>query len=248
MKMIQYEMIQMLRNLVIPFFSLVFPLGMLYLITPAVVGNLKGEVADYARISVFTTIVQVIPLAVGFMGFASIYAQELESHIPFRLKMFGISEMTQLYAKMIVTFVMITMSYSIYVCIARFQMGVPQLTIRNVMVIYILIIAEMIGLMILAYAICLYFKKFGPSFTLVMFLYFVILFGAGMMGIRESNMSEFVVRINRFFPFRYVSNDMHKIFFNQSYNYMPLIQSLIFFIGLSCIICLAVIRFKPKQL
>lgn len=243
-KMIQYEVIQMLRNFFTPFFGIVFPILMLNLIAPSITAELSEPVLGYVKVNIFTTMVQVIPLAIGFMGFAAIYAQELEVKIPFRLKMFGISEFTQLYAKLTVTIGLVTISYLIYVCAAQWQHGIPQLTLSHILLLYVLILGELIGLILLAYTICIFFKKFGPAFSVVMFLYFVIMMGSGMMGIREVNMPEWIQKINRCFPFTYISNDMYKVFFNQTYNFMPLIQALIFFVGCTFLLFFIVIKFN----
>lgn len=246
-RLVQYEMMSSLRSVFTPVFGIVFPLLMIILMVPGVTSGLSGVKKDYILVSLFITLSQIIPLVMGFIGFAAIYAQELEQKIPFRLRLFGISEGKQLCAKIITSLILFVFSYVVYVLVSAFYLQIPQLTVWNVLFLFLFLLFEMVGLVILAYAICLYFKKFGPAYAVVMILYFVIMFLGGMMGMRDTDMPEVIQKITRLFPFSYISFDMYKMFFNMEYNLMPFIQSLAFFVGLTIVLCVVTIRFKGAK-
>lgn len=246
-RLFKYEMEQLIRGIFTPFFGIVFPVLMLVFLSQGASSNTTGIERDILLVSMFTTLMQIIPLAVGFMGFSAVYAQELEQRIPFRLRMFGIKEKAILIAKILALLVFFTIGYLVYVLVAFFYVEIPHMTVMNVLILYGFLVLEMVGLIILGYSISLYFKKFGPAYTMVMLMYFAIMLGSGMMGLRENAMPDIMQKIIRLFPFSYISFDLYKIFFDQSYNFMPLIQSMIFFIGLVIVVCMIVIRFKGAK-
>lgn len=245
-RLIQYEFTQLLRGVFTPVFGIAFPVFMLILIS-ASIGSETGANRDIMLVSIFITLMQIIPLAVGFMGFSLIYAQELEQKIPFRLRMFGIKDGQILFSKIVSLLILYTIGYVIYVLAAIYYVKIPNITLINILILYAVLILEFTGLVILGYAICLYFKKFGPAYAVVMVIYFGIMIISGMMGIRENNMPDIIQKLTRILPFPYVSFDFYKIFFDQSYNFMPFIQSMIFFLGFVSILCIAVVRFKGTK-
>lgn len=245
-RLIQYEFIQLLRGVFTPVFGIAFPVFMLVLISASIRSE-TGVNRDIMLVSVFITLMQIIPLAVGFMGFSLIYAQELEQKIPFRLRLFGIKDWQILFSKIVSLLILYTIGYVIYVLAAIYYVKIPNITLINILILYAILILEFTGLVILGYAICLYFKKFGPAYAVVMVIYFGIMIISGMMGIRENNMPDIIQKLTRILPFPYVSFDFYKIFFDQSYNFMPFIQSMIFFLGFVSILCIAVVRFKGTK-
>lgn len=246
-KLLIYEFIKTCKNPTTIFFSLIFPIGMFALIASAVTKNLSGEAADIAKLSVLMTTVQIIPLALGLMSVTADFAQEVESNVPFRLKMFHISEASQLAAKIIVMVGIMTISYILYITIA-YIIGVHQITFTALLIVYIVITLELAGAMIISFSLSILFKKFGPAFAIAMALYFFILLMSGMMGLRESDMPQLLATISRTLPFPYISNDFYKLFTGQSYNFVPFIQAMIFYLGLSVITCAIVIRFRGAKM
>lgn len=246
-RLIQYEFIQLLRGVFTPVFGIAFPVFMLVLMSASGVGSESGVNRDMILVSFFITLMQIIPLVVGFMGFSQIYAQELEQKIPFRLRMFGIKDGQILFSKIVSLLVLYTIGFIVYMLVAVYYVKIPNITLINILILYAVLILEFIGFIILGYAICLYFKKFGPAYAVVMVLYFGIMIISGMMGIRENNMPDIMQKLIRILPFPYVSFDFYKLFFDQSYNFMPFIQSMIFFLGFASILCIAVVRFKGTK-
>lgn len=246
-RLVKYEMEQLIRGVFTPVFGILFPIFMLVILSKSALSDVPAIEYDVVLVSVFTTLVQIVPLSVGFIGFTAIYAQELEQKIPFRLCMFGIKESQMLVGKVITLIFVFTIGYIAYTLVAIYGVNVPNITLWNLLIMYAFLTFEMIGFITLGYTIAVYFKKFGQAYTVVTVLYFIIMFASGMMGMRESSMPDIMQKIIRFFPFSYISFDLYKIFLNQSYNFMPLIQSMLFFIGLSIVLCALVIRFKGTK-
>ena len=102
-------------------------------------------------------------------------------------------------------------------------------------------------LFMLAHGIANFFRKFGPAYGVSMTLYFVFMILGGMMGIRQNQLPPALRFVSKLLPLSYVSEDLYVVWLGKSYNWMPLIQSLLFLGGVSAIIMLLSFRYRKNQ-
>ena len=90
MKMIGFEIRNIIGNPFVHIFGIGFPIIMAILICKAVGAEIEdAALLQNTRTQIVLGIGTIIPLATIFMGYACQYSQELEKSIPLRMSLFG---------------------------------------------------------------------------------------------------------------------------------------------------------------
>lgn len=241
-KIIKYELLNLLGNPFVAFFGVIFPVMMSAIISNALHDQVPESFYPQADANVFITIIMVIPMAVVFLGYAANYSQELEKEIPLRMSLFGFRERTMLTAKMISHIVFMTAGLIIYTIFAYcfLELHVPQVKAALALLLCLYLMGAIF--FILSHAIANIFKKFGPTYSIVMGIYFLFMLLSGMMGVEVKRLPKPLRIIADLLPMSYVSSDFGDFWESGTYNAAPLIQSFLLFGAVAGILLLYSVR------
>lgn len=226
--LISYEIRNVLGDFFVPFFGIVFPVLMLILITKAVAADVSAKYVPEANTSVFIMMSMLIPMAVGLLGYASVYSKELEKDIPLRMRLFGIPEKALFESKVIAQLIVITTGLVLYTAVgyASLDLLVPDVKAAASLVICLYILGLIF--LIFSHSIATLTGKFGPTYAITMTLYFLSMMLSGMMGIKNDQLPGALKSVASLLPMSYISNDFIDFWKEGSYNYMPLLQAFLF--------------------
>lgn len=250
-KLNRYYLLTELKNLTgnwfIPFFGIVFPLFMAQIIIRAVVTDVPEAVMQEVSTTIALSFLQLVPLAVVFLGHASLYSQEMEKRIPLRMQLFGYSQSTQMLVRMISLLIFFTFGLLINLLVFKLTLDVATPTLMGFFLTVLVYYLLGVILFMLAHGIANFFRKFGPAYGVSMTLYFAFMILGGMMGITKDQLPSFLKPLANLLPFGYVGQDIYKVWVGQSYNWIPLIQALLFLGGVSAIVMLLSFRYRKNQ-
>jgi ABC-2 type transport system permease protein len=235
--LIKYEFRNLMGNIFTMIFGVFFPIGMTIFFGTAMVGTVPENVKDIFITTTFITNSVIIPLASILVGYSAVFSQELEKNIPLRFRLFGYTEKTVLTSKICANLIFITLSlmvYTLVVC-SVIKVQVPSLSSALILIVSLYLLSTF--LFILAHGISLFFKKFGPTFAISMGLYFAIMVLSGMFGVQAKD-----------FPTTYISGEFIDFWQRGSYNFVPYIQSFIFFAAVSCIILFMAVHHDSRRI
>lgn len=244
---IRYEFLNTLYNGYAFFFGAIFPVGLLHLIVRGALKDVpKAHLAE-AVTGVFIGMAMLIPLASIFLSHAATYANELDKNVPERITLFGFSERSILFNKMVSNFVFLTLCLVIY-----FVGTVPFLNMEKpkavAVVVWVIGIYVLLGiLMMLSHGIATLIRKFGPTYGVVMGLYFIIMILSGYMGIPVSQLPESLKPVSDLLPTTQLGNDYVNFWMGKEYNFGPLIQSMLFFGALSLTVLLIAFKVRGRK-
>ena len=102
-------------------------------------------------------------------------------------------------------------------------------------------------LMILSHGIATLIRKFGPTYGVVMALYFIMMILSGYMGIQTSKLPDFLKPVSDLLPTTQLGNDYIKFWMGKEYNFGPLVQSMLFFGALSLIVLLIAFKVRGRK-
>lgn len=241
-RIIKYEMLNLLGNPFVAFFGVVFPMMMSAIISQALRSQVPESFYAQANAQVFITVSMIIPMAVVFLGYAANYSQELEKDIPLRMSLFGFRERTVLVAKMISHIVFMTAGLLIYTVFVYsvLEIHIPQLKAALGLIGCWYLLGAIF--FILSHAIAGIFKKFGPTYSIVMALYFLFMLLSGMMGVQSDQLPKVLKVFADLLPMSYISSDFDSFWESGTYNAAPLLQSFLLIGAVSGILLLYSIR------
>lgn len=246
--LISYELRNITGNIYVIFFGVLFPIMMSTLLSVMLKKQLSESMYQEAVTSLFITASMIIPMAVLLIGYAATYSQELEKEIPLRLNLFGFSEKTMLFAKMAAYLLFITGAFLLYVISDIFILDIlppkPTTVVYSIIALYALAII----FLVLAHGLATFFRKFGPTYAVSMFLYFGFMILCGMMGITVDQLPAGLKAVARVFPMSYISSDFITFWQGGEYNFVPLLQSYLFLGAVSFIILILSIRKNQRIL
>ena len=237
LRLIQYEIRNILGNIFVIFFGVFFPILMSVLFSFVFKGQAEGEVYQQIMTGIFITMSLIIPLAVLLIGYAANYSQELEKDIPLRFSLFGYSQRTMLVAKMIAYLIFTTAAFIVYVAVDFTMLDLLMPTLSSALILIGSLYGLAVLLFILAHGIATFFKKFGPTYAATMSLYFGFMTLCGMMGINVEQLPTGMRAVARMLPMSYISTDFIDFWQGGHYRFAPFIQSFLFF-GAVCVIVL----------
>lgn len=239
--LIKYELKNNLYNGYSFFFGAIFPMILLILISRSITSDVPANMQAKIITGLFLTMSMIVPLASVFLGYAATYANELEKNIPQRLNLYGIKQSRLFSSKLIANYIFFTFCLLVY-CLSVFwvKIEIPQITPLLVWILVLYVLSAF--LLALAHGIANMIKSFGPTYGVVMGIYFGIMILSGMMGISIDNLPIFIQPISNLLPTSQMNKEFVEYWVGGSYNFAPLIQSMLFFGAVSFIILL--ISFK----
>ncbi len=246
--LIKYELRNLIGNIFTLIFGVFFPIGMTLFFGSAMVGNVPDNAKDIFITNVFIINSIIIPLASILVGYSAVFSQELEKNIPLRFRLFGYSEKTVLISKICAHLIFMTLSlvlYTVVIC-SMLKVQVPSLSSALILIVSLYLLS--IFFFILAHGIALYFKKFGPTYAITMILYFAIMIISGMFGVQAKDFPDPLKAVAYAFPTTYISGEFINFWQGGSYNFVPYIQSFIFFAAVSCIILFMSIHHDSRNI
>lgn len=228
-RLVAYEIRNLLGNPFVYIFGIFLPVLLLFIITRAIEAETPELFVAQANTSVFITMSLIVPMAVILIGYAANYAQELEKEIPLRMELFGYNGRAIFLAKIIAHFIVVAVGIALYTCVAYMAVDLQVPQFRSALcLIFCHFLLETI-FFALAHGIATFFKKFGPTYAVVMALYFGIMITCGMMGIQTDMLPLPVRKTAMLLPMSYISSDFIDFWTEGSYNFVPMIQSFLFF-------------------
>lgn len=227
--MVLYELRNINGNFMTHFFGIVFP-NMMTLIFAKTIGIQAPEaVKDRVMVSIMLSMSLIIPLSIMLIGYGALYSQEVENGVPLRMRLFGFRERSLLAAKIIAHMILMTAAFVLFAVFQMLTMDIPKPAASSV--ICLLVSLYLIGmiLLVIAHSLADIFRKFGITFGITMTVYFVLMVLTGMMGISTEQLPRALQKVAATLPMTYISNDFADFWTGGSYNFMPFIQSLLFF-------------------
>ena len=229
LKMVLYELRNLNGNLMPHFFGIVFP-NLMCLLLPKTIGSqLPEEIMNEVTTSIMLSMAMVIPMSIMFLGYGSLYSQEVERGIPLRMRLFGFEEKNTIKAKIAAHLILLTIALVIFGVFQVFITKVPRPAFFSFLCLLISVYLLGIILLVIAHAFASIFKKFSITFGVEMALYFLTLILCGMMGVETSVLPKALQKIAGTLPMTYISNDFADFWQGGTYQFMPFIQSFIFF-------------------
>ena len=246
-RMIQYELRNVAGNPFVHIFGVGFPLLLAIIITKSV----SGEISDNSYLgevitSIFLGIGTVIPLATILMGYSSTCSQDIEKEIPLRMQLFGFSEKYTIINRLIAEFIYMTLAFLIYFIVGCSVIKLVAPVTSGFIIYFVCIYTFAASLFVLAHAIANIVKKFGLTYMITMILYFGMMVLSGMMGITVDKLPKSVQMVSNLLPTTYFSKDFYAVWIGKAYNFVPLIQSYIFFFAIAGILIFIMI-YKAKR-
>lgn len=249
-KLILFEVRNIIGSPFIHIFGIGFPIFMVVIICKAIAAEMpSGDMLRSAQTQVILGIGTIIPLATILMGYACQYSQELEKEIPLRMLLFGFREKHTMINRIIAECIFMSVAFIIYftVVIAIFDIVTPT---WGGVVAYFLLLYLISGILfLLSHSIASIIKKFGATYVVVMALYFGIMILSGMMGIKIEALPGFLQNIAKLIPFYYYNQqEFLSLWTGESYNFIPMLQSLIFLGAISGIILFISLRKSSRSI
>ena len=246
--LIKYEFRNLMGNIFTIIFGVFFPIGITLFFGKALVGNVPEDMKDVFITSIFITSILIIPLASILVGYSAVFSQELEKNIPLRFRLFGYSEKTVLTSKICANLIFITLSLILYTVVICSVLKVQVPTLGSALILIVSLYLLSTFLFILAHGIAIFFKKFGPTYAITMILYFAIMGLSGMFGVQAKNFPDAIRSVAYVLPTTYIGGEFIDFWQGGSYNFVPYIQSFIFFAAVSCITLFMSIHHNSRRI
>jgi ABC-2 type transport system permease protein len=248
-EMIQYE----LRNVAGNPFVHIFGVGLPVLLSIIIAKSVSSEIPDNSYLgevitSIFLGMGAVIPLATILMGYSSTCSQDIEKNIPLRMQLFGFSEKYTIINRLIAEFIYMTFAFLIYFIVGCNVLKIVMPVASGVIIYFVCLYIFAAVLFVLAHAIANLVKKFGLTYLISMIIYFGMMILSGMMGITVGNLPKSLQIVSNLLPSTYFNKDFYTVWIGKAYNFVPMIQSYIFFFAISGILIFAMIYNSKRNL
>ena len=237
LSMILYELRNVTGNPFVHIFGIGMPVFMSVLISRITTLEVSDtSIVETICTTIFLGIGSLIPMATILMGYSVRQAQDRDKGRPERLQLFGIKNHVTICNRAISELIFMTAAFVIY-----FLVGVIFLDLKApvfsgfVLYIFCILLFSVLCFM-LAHAIASLAKKFGITYCVVMLLYFAFMIFGGGMGISYDNMSGAMQAVAKLLPVTYFNKDFYLIWTGENYNFVPILQSYLFFGAVSGIL------------
>lgn len=247
--MIKYELRNVAGNPFVHIFGIGFPILLSIIMTKAV----ASEISDNSYLSevitsIFLGIGAIIPLATILMGYSSTCSQDIEKEIPLRMQLFGFSEKYTIINRLLAEFIYMTLAFLIYFIIGGYVIEIVMPVASGLIIYVVCIYVFAAVLFILAHAIANLVKKFGLTYMIAMIIYFGMMILSGMMGITVDKLPKSLQIVSNLLPSTYFNKDFYTVWIGKDYNFVPMIQSYIFFFAISGIMIFVMIYNSKRNL
>ncbi|GAA0114886.1 ABC transporter permease [Clostridium senegalense] len=246
--LIKYEIRNLMGNIFTIIFGLVFPIVMSILMSNLIGGKVPENMRQQVVTNIFITSSMIIPLATVLVGYSAIFSNELEKNIPLRFKLFGYSENSLIISKVFANLFFITGGLIFYTVVNFLVLDLLIPTAKSGVILIIALYLLSIILFILAHGIALIFKKFGITYAITMTIYFGIMILSGLFGIQAKEFPPVLRKVAYTLPTTYIGNEFIDFWSGGVYNFVPFIQSLIFFASVSGIVLFFAVAYNSRKI
>lgn len=246
--MIVYELRNVAGNPFVHIFGVGFPILLSIIISKAVSSEMmESSYLSEVITTIFLGIGAVIPLATILMGYSSTCSQDIEKEIPLRMQLFGFSEKYTIINRLLAEFIYMTLAFLVYFIVGVNVLDLTAPTPSGAVIYIVCIYVFAAILFIMAHGIANLVKKFGLTYMISMLIYFGMMILSGMMGITTDQLPKGLKIIAKLLPSTYLNGDFYSVWVGEKYNYVPMIQSYIFFFAIGGILIFVIIhRIKRK--
>lgn len=236
-QMLKFQMLNVIGNPYVHIFGIGLPIVLALMITRVAVSELSGgEMASMVSTSIYLGMGALIPMAVLLMGYSVSYAQELSKGIPERMQLFGIKKSALFMSNVIVQMLFLLVSFLLFFLSGCIFSKIEQPTAAGCLCYIFCIFVFSVICLSLAHGIACICRNFGKTYCVSMMLYFAFMILGGMMGISYENLPKWAKIAAKLLPVTYINRDFYQIWKGKDYNYMPMIQSFLFFGAVSGIV------------
>lgn len=226
--MIRYELKNLNGNLMPHFFAFLFPNLLSVILAKAIGSQTPAEFRQQVATEVMLSVVLVIPLSTMLLGYGALYSNEVEREIPLRMRLYGFAEKSLVAAKLTAHLIFMTLALLVYGIVQVIMLDIAKPKISSFIILLVSLYLIGIFFLVISHALSNIFRKFGITFGVEMFVYFVIMILTGMMGVRLDQLPEMLQKAARLLPMTYISNDFFDFWQGREYNFIPLVQSFLF--------------------
>lgn len=247
--MILYELRNVTGNPFVHIFGIGMPVLMSILITRIGITEITDpSVVRSVSTSVFLGIGALIPMATIMMGYAVQQAQEMEKGIPERLNLFGIKNRVIFCNRAISEVLFMAAAFLIYFLVGIIFLKLEKPVFSGAVCYLVCIFVFSIFCFMLAHAIASLLKKFSVTYCVSMLIYFACMILGGMMGMSYESMPKAMQAAAKLLPVTYINRDFFMIWTGKEYNFVPMLQSYLFFGALSGILLFAAAKKQTRKI
>lgn len=237
LQMLLFELRNITGNPYVHLFGILMPILMSYIIIRAALAEITDpDIRAMISTSVFLGMGTVIPLAIALMGYAATRAQEMEKGIPERMALFGISSALTLRNRILAELLFILSAFLLYFGYGCLFLHLASPAASGIAIYALCMLTLTVILLCIAHAIATFLKKFGPTYCIVMILYFAIMMFSGMMGLSYENMPTGVQTVSKLLPTTYINKDIYTIWVGESYRFAGMLQSFLLWAAIAGIL------------
>lgn len=229
LRLVLYELRNLGGSWYVYFFGIVLPIMLSIVIPKAIATQVPEEMIVELNTDVMLTMTLVMPMSIMFLGYGALYAQEVEKGVPLRMRLFGFPEKTVMAAKVIANMIFMTIAFVIFGIAEPLVMEIEKPALSSLVCLLICLYALGLIFLVMAHAIAGLFGKFGPTYAVMMIIYFFFMIVSGMMGANTDQLPKALQAVAKTLPMPYISNDFIDFWQGGSYNFVPMIQSYLFF-------------------
>ncbi len=246
--MIIYELRNVTGNPFVHIFGVGMPVLMSILITRMVVSEISdAAVAKMVSTSTFLGIGALIPLATILMGYSVMQAQDLEKGIPERLQLFGIKNSISICNRAVSEIIFMIGAFFIYFLAGICFIGIETPVFSGGLLYAVCIFIFSVFCFAMGHGLATLIKKFSATYCGVMVIYFAFMIFGGMMGMSYENMSGWMQGVAKLLPVTYFTRDFYHIWTGEPYDFMPMVQSFLFFGAVGGILLFAALKREEKK-
>jgi len=244
MKLLKYELLNLVSNVITLIFGFAFPIGMVLLFSFAFASEVENVTELHTTL--FFQFALTIPLAVLLIGHCVNYAGELESGAIMRLKLFGKSERTMLATKLLANLIFLTVSLAIYTIIVVLALDItaPSVGALFTFIIFFYLFSTIVFM--LGHALATLVGQTGKAMGIAMAVYFTMMILGGLMGVAPDILPNGVRHIAMGIPLYYISVYFADFWFGGSMNWLPFILSTVGFAMFAVGLFILVLWLKKK--
>lgn len=242
-QMLLFEFRSVIGNPYVHIFGVGMPIMMAVLICRVATSEIpEPSILPGIVTSIFLGIGALIPMATVLMGYGISRARELEREVPLRMELFGIKRSVSLCNNALAEFIFMLIAFCIYFVVGFLVIGVEAPQAQGAVLYILCMLALSAIFFVMAYAIASMLKKFGPTYCVMMVLYFALMILGGMMGIQYDNMPEYMQMAAKLLPITYINRDFYTVWSGGSYNFVPMLQSYLLMAAVSGILLFIAVK------
>ena len=169
--MLCYELRNINGNFMTHFFGIVFPNIMCLLVSTVIGKQVPDAVRSEATVSVVICMALIMPMSIMFLGYGSLYSQEVEREIPQRMRLFGFSEKSLITAKIIIHLLFLTGAMLLYAVVQSLLLDIPKPALSSLLILLMSLYLIGVLFMVIVHSMANIFRRFSVTFGVSMSIY-----------------------------------------------------------------------------